>query len=61
MMFYCEQCDRLLDGDYVEAEDYEGEIICQECFDKLDPTPWCHACGSMTKAGCDCGPIAENN
>lgn len=26
-----------------------------------DPTPWCHGCGSMTKAGCNCGPIAEND
>lgn len=26
-----------------------------------DPTPWCHVCGSMTSAGCDCGPTAENN
>jgi len=25
-----------------------------------DPTPWCAGCGSMTKSGCDCGPIAEN-
>jgi hypothetical protein len=28
--------------------------------DKDDPTPWCSGCGSMTKAGCDCGPLAEN-
>jgi hypothetical protein len=26
-----------------------------------DPTPWCSYCGSMTKKGCDCGEIAENN
>jgi len=26
-----------------------------------DPTPWCHVCGSMTSAGCDCGPRAEND
>jgi len=25
-----------------------------------DPTPWCHGCGAMTAATCDCGPIAEN-
>jgi hypothetical protein len=25
-----------------------------------DPTPWCSGCGSMTKAGCNCGPIADN-
>ena len=29
--------------------------------DEYDPTPWCAACGSMTKAGCNCGPIAENH
>lgn len=27
----------------------------------VDPTPWCAGCGSMTKSGCDCGPIAEND
>ena len=26
-----------------------------------DPTPWCSGCGSMTQAGCHCGPIAEND
>lgn len=26
-----------------------------------DPTPWCSGCGSKTEAGCDCGPIAEND
>ena len=36
MIFYCEKCERQLDGDYVEAEDYEGEIICQACFDKIN-------------------------
>ena len=29
--------------------------------EEIDPTPWCHWCGSMTKAGCNCGPIAENH
>lgn len=28
--------------------------------DDYDPTPWCSGCGSMTKAGCHCGPMAEN-
>ena len=28
--------------------------------DEEDPTPWCSACGAMTKAKCGCGPIAEN-
>jgi len=37
MMFYCEECDRTLDGDYVEAEDYKGKIICLDCYvEKLD-------------------------
>jgi hypothetical protein len=33
----------------------------REEAEEVDPTPWCHACGSMTSAGCDCGPIAENH
>ena len=57
-MFYCFECDRLLDGDIVESEEVDGEEVCLDC---LDPTPYCHWCGSMTKAGCNCGPIAENN
>jgi hypothetical protein len=28
---------------------------------EYDPSPYCQYCGSMTKAGCHCGPIAENN
>jgi NADH pyrophosphatase NudC (nudix superfamily) len=32
----------------------------QEFLDNYDPTPWCSYCGSKTRAGCDCGPIAEN-
>lgn len=35
----------------------EGEIYCEDC---IDPTPWCHVCGAMTKDRCDCGPIASN-
>ena len=26
-----------------------------------DPTPWCSGCGSRTKSGCHCGPLAEND
>lgn len=26
-----------------------------------DPTPWCNHCGARTKAGCDCGPLADND
>ena len=33
----------------------------REEAEEVDPTPWCHVCGSMTKSGCDCGPIAENH
>jgi hypothetical protein len=29
--------------------------------EEIDPTPWCHACGSMTQDMCQCGPIAEND
>lgn len=29
-------------------------------YDDYDPTPWCTGCGSMTQAGCHCGPIADN-
>lgn len=29
-------------------------------IEEPDPTPYCHGCGAMTKEGCDCGPIAEN-
>lgn len=30
-------------------------------FADADPTPWCTGCGSMTKEGCECGPIVDNN
>lgn len=49
-----------------ECGDCNGTRICPDgspcdmCSDN-DPTPWCAGCGSMTQAGCDCGPIAENN
>ena len=33
----------------------------EERQEEVDPTPWCHWCGSMTQAGCNCGPIAENH
>ena len=41
-----------------EREAREG--IATPRTEEDDPTPWCAGCGSMTKAGCDCGPIAEN-
>ena len=28
--------------------------------DPIDPTPYCSACGSPTKSGCHCGPMASN-
>jgi hypothetical protein len=37
------------------------KIISEAEHDDYDPTPWCHQCGAMTKAKCDCGPIADNN
>lgn len=52
----------------------EADAECERCaeFDEVhdqncpthpdyDPTPWCSACGSRTKSGCRCGPIAEND
>jgi hypothetical protein len=36
-------------------------VACEESGEKYDPTPWCHICSSTTIAGCDCGPIAEND
>jgi DnaJ-class molecular chaperone len=44
---YCDNCDG------------SGEIPDPE----RDPTPWCHACGSMTAKGCDCPKpfYAENH
>lgn len=70
-MFYCFECDRLLDGDWTESFEVDGEEMCIDCHCELfdedgnridyDPTPWCIGCGAMTKAGCDCGPIAENH
>ena len=50
------------------APSEDGKHPIDEAFDRIfkdmeddDPTPWCHICGSMTKDGCDCGPIAENH
>ena len=34
---------------------------CEDAVDNYDPTPWCGGCGSMTRSGCDCGPIARDN
>lgn len=50
-----------------DPRDLDGEPdYCEYCKRlesacECDPTLWCNACGSMTRKGCDCGPIAENN
>lgn len=51
--------------DYVENSDCSPEYkagyrIGIEGQD-YDPTPWCHCCGAMHKAGCACGPYASNH
>jgi len=33
----------------------------EEDCENYDPTPYCSGCGSMTKANCNCGPIADND
>ena len=32
MIFFCPECDKTLNGDYVETETYKGEIVCIDCF-----------------------------
>lgn len=38
------------------------DMPCPACNppEDYDPTPYCAGCGSMTRSGCHCGPIAEN-
>jgi hypothetical protein len=59
-----------MSGEYFcieDPRDLDGEPeFCDVCHQpdakcKCDPTPWCSGCGSMTRKGCDCGPIADNN
>jgi hypothetical protein len=38
----------------------EAQKFVDKEIGEYDPTPWCSGCGSRTKAGCDCGPIASN-
>ena len=57
---YAQQADdlereRLIRAGYCPDCGYGGDAC--EC----DPTPWCHGCGATTKAGCECGPRAEND
>ena len=39
-MFYCQECDRLLDGDWVESEELDGEMVCLDCHLELTPEDW---------------------
>ena len=32
-MFYCNECEKNIDSDYVEMATFEGENVCQECLD----------------------------
>ncbi len=48
------------------GEVFNDVVICEDhapMFNdpNYDPSPWCGGCGSMTKAGCHCGPIARND
>jgi len=40
--------------------DTQHDIACPE-HPNYDPTPYCAHCGSRTKAGCGCGPMAEDD
>lgn len=54
--------DKFTEEDWAETANYIEALkkgICGR--EEIDPTPWCTGCHSMTKAGCDCGPLAENN
>ncbi len=39
-MFTCELCDKLLDGDYVEAWEWGDELVCNDCFCEHTPENW---------------------
>ena len=55
----CPTCTNLLGADKnIRAE---IEAACDWAVENYDPTPWCSGCGSMTRAGCGCGPRAEND
>ena len=38
--FYCQQCDQLLDGDWVESYEWGSEEICIDCHVELTPEDW---------------------
>lgn len=39
----------------------EAKGAFENYVETYDPTPWCSGCGSKTRSGCDCGPLAEND
>lgn len=60
---YCPKHVRVMERPILRNE-------CEQCDDEMhplagsedfyDPTPWCSGCKSMTRSGCKCGPIADN-
>ena len=59
---HCEECDE----DFLLPEDIYECPLCgtregMRDLDNYDPTPYCSGCGAMTKAKCNCGPIADND
>jgi len=36
-MFYCQECDHLLDGDWIESYEWGSEEICIDCHCELTP------------------------
>ena len=55
----CPGCDTVFaENDLVREAIIAAAIKAEENY---DPTPWCGYCGSKTRRGCDCGPIARND
>lgn len=54
--------EEVMDEECERCEQY-GDVHDQNCplHPDYDPTPWCSSCGSRTKSGCDCGPLADND
>jgi hypothetical protein len=46
-VFYCHHCDKLIDSDYVECEEFEEELVCIDCYNEL--VGECGICGKETK------------
>ena len=58
----CDDCGHRTSADVSDCPECGGELeIVVPPLKDYDPTPWCSHCGSMTRKGCDCGPIADNN